>query len=263
MNRKIREFYEQFAEKLLREYVHGNARVARQFEFLKDAVPGHSQRILVVGCGIGEIVYFLATKRARKSYVLGVDLSLENISIAKKLFAHSRVEFRQGNILEDLQDGNWELIILPDVYEHIPVSERDHFHAVVHRLLAPNGSVLMTLPSCRHQQMLRERGCGLQIVDEDVTLADLIRMSRDLNAVITYYREITIWNSNDYIHVVMERGAGSSVQNLQEEHFCGKRKSCPPIFPFHFCKRMRVGFGVMCRYFKVWYRLRRIPIRNK
>ena len=46
------------------------------------------------------------------------------------------------------------------------------------------------------------------VVDEDVTLNDLVRLAEEVDGIVTYYAMMSIWETNDYAHVQIERGVG-------------------------------------------------------
>src|SRR5262245_30912064 len=120
----IRGFYDGFAAKFLEDYVHGNERVKRQCQFFSRVLSRDSRKILILGCGSGETAFHIATKIAPRARILAVDISPGALGIANKLFSHKRIEYKQADAIEQLPDGKWDYVILPDVYEHIPKEQR-------------------------------------------------------------------------------------------------------------------------------------------
>jgi 2-polyprenyl-3-methyl-5-hydroxy-6-metoxy-1,4-benzoquinol methylase len=203
---KIRGFYEEFATKFLADYIHGNERVKRQCQFFSMILPRESRKILILGCGSGEAAFHIATKVAPRARILALDISAAALEIANKLFSHERIEYRQGDAIERAPDGKWDFVILPDVYEHVPRERRGALHAELNSLMSKEGAVLLTVPSPAKQASLRTSGTGLQPIDEIVTLEDLLELATDVQAVITYFNVISVWERNDYIHAVIQRG---------------------------------------------------------
>ena len=192
---------------LIRNYVHGNKRVNAQLALLRDAVAPSVERVLVIGCGSGESAHYIAARIAKHAKIVGVDISPEAVRIARKLFPHRRIEYRCENAVAGPIENNWDVIVLPDVYEHIPAGDRNKLHANLKVMLAERGKVLLTLPSPGHQTALHEQGWGLQIVDETVTLNDLLILADDLDAPLVHYSWISAFQTNDYVHAVIEREA--------------------------------------------------------
>lgn len=202
----IAAFYDSFSDKLLRDYIEGNPRVDCLGQFLRDAVAAPTAGILEIGCGCGANAHYLATRVSPVATIHAVDISPRNIQLARLLFAHPRIEFRVADAAAvDL--GQHDVIILPDVYEHIEPARRDAFHANLARSLAPRGRVLLTLPSPAWQRAQRAAGEPMQIVDEEIGLAELQRLAADLQAELTYYAHVNVWRTGDYVHAVIERTA--------------------------------------------------------
>jgi len=206
MTREVEAYSDEFSQRFLKDIVEGNRRVDCQLALLSSAIPLDVRAVLVIGFGSGQGAHHVAAV-ARDATITGVDISTENQRIAQTLFAHPRIQYRKLDVTKDHLDGIYDVVILPDVYEHIPATSRREFHAQLNRLLAPAGRLILTLPSPGHQSMLRNRGEGLQIVDETVTLDDLIKLACEVNGAVTYFNSISVWGSNDYLHAVIERGA--------------------------------------------------------
>jgi SAM-dependent methyltransferase len=204
---EIRVYYDDFARSTFaRDYVHGNRRVERQHDFLRRAVPSCCRRILVIGCGYGDSSNYLARKITPGAEILAVDISSVCIAMARELHAHPNIEFRRLDVVKEGIPGRWDCIIFPDVYEHIPANARPILHGKLKKALTERGTILLTCPSPAHQDFLREKGEGLQVVDETVTLEDYLRLAEETDGLLTYYSVISVFRSGDYVHVVIERG---------------------------------------------------------
>ncbi len=73
-------------------------------------------RVLDVGCGNGALTYALAQK-AKK--VVAIDLSPENIRLAKERFSAPNVEYRVGDATKELGREKFDVIVLSNVLEHL------------------------------------------------------------------------------------------------------------------------------------------------
>lgn len=204
---RVEAYYNEFSPKFVEDFVHGNDRVKRQLDFFAEAIPPETRRVLVIGCGSGQGAHHIATRIATEARVLGVDISESNLRLASALFAHERVEYRRMDVTRETPDGEWDIIVLPDVYEHIPREAHARLHARLDQLLAPRGKVLFTLPSPGYQKHLYKTGEGLQVVDEIITMEDLVQFAANVKGELTYFRLISIWLTNDYLHAMIERGS--------------------------------------------------------
>jgi len=254
--RRIQDFYDAFSNQLVRDYLIPNRRIIAQMDFLRDSIPRNARRVLVIGCGTGQVAQYITRRIARHAHVLGVDISSQSIAIADALFSGRRLSFRRVDVTDDSIEGRWDVIVLPDVYEHIPVGKRERHHARLKRWLHDSGRLVLTLPSPGHQDLLGRRGTGLQIVDETVTLADLQKLADDLNAAITYFAMISAFGTNDYIHAVIERGSERVVPITRFDRLPIKRKRGWLAT----CRRFAVGPSGLLYY--PWRRLRLWRIRK-
>ena len=75
-------------------------------------------RVLDLGCGIGAVAYDIAEKAGAR--VVAIDFSHENIAQARQRFSHPRVQYVVGDVLRDLPDEAFEVVILSNTLEHLP-----------------------------------------------------------------------------------------------------------------------------------------------
>jgi len=97
--------------------VHSKHRHTRYHEFFINRIRA-GERVLDVGCGIGGVAYDVAENTGAE--VVGVDLSEADISTARLRYAHPRVRYVVGNVLRDLPDGSFDVVLLSNVLEHLP-----------------------------------------------------------------------------------------------------------------------------------------------
>lgn len=96
--------------------VHPKHRHIRYHDFFVNRI-GPGEHVLDIGCGIGALAYDIAERSG--AYVLGMDLSPDNIAEAGRRFAHPRVEYRVGNALQGIPPGHFDAIVLSNVLEHL------------------------------------------------------------------------------------------------------------------------------------------------
>ncbi len=207
MDASVESFYNSFASRLIEDYVQKNDRVQHQLRFLAAAIPSTTQSILILGCGSGESALFVATQVATAARILGLDISDANLRVARQVFRHERIVYQKADLTATSLAGPWDVIILPDVYEHILRGERGRLHAQLRSAVGKRGRILLTVPSPGKQASLYASGKGLQPVDEVVTLEDLMRLAGDVKGTVTYFNSISVWETNDYLHAVIELDA--------------------------------------------------------
>jgi len=252
MNSDPKAFYDAFTPQFVRDYIRGNARLERQFDFLKLAIPRSARRVLIVGAGSGESAHFIAQHAAPHAQVLATDLSSENQKLGKTLFAHSRVEYQALDITgPDRPAGDFDIIVIPDAYEHFPADTRKVVHAKLAALMSEQGQLLLTLPSRWKQHEVVSTGVGKQPVDEVVEVQDLLDLATDLGGTLTYLNTISVWNAHDYLHAVISRipdGLGPinpKARSLRE--IAGSRTLGSKVFR---------GLRAVCRWARVQHQKR-------
>lgn len=78
----------------------------------------NGQNVLDVGCGYGSVAFSIA-KYHKKSEVLGVDLDNNRLNQAIKNKKLKNLNFYKGDATVELPKGNWQVVVLSNVLEHI------------------------------------------------------------------------------------------------------------------------------------------------
>ncbi len=212
MAHDIQDFYNDWQVELLLDFVNSNPRASAAIRFAIKSLQNLEAAVVVdLGCGMGwssaELVRGFPRLR-----VHAVDLSPKLLQVGRALFQDPRLTFGD----QDVTKPGWrersglpstvDAFVMLDVYEHIPAEARPLFHSALAESLSPTGSVILTCPSAMHQKHLRTHNPkGLQPVDEDLSLEDVLRLARDLSAEIVHFQYVSIWNTNDYFHAAMVR----------------------------------------------------------
>jgi cyclopropane fatty-acyl-phospholipid synthase-like methyltransferase len=201
----IEKFYDQAVIGKLRGFVEGNARVEKAWQTIKKWSPESPQRILEVGCGIGDICWRMS-RYWKSSQVMGVDISPKSVEIAQKLFGHSQLSFSkiEGTLTKDQLSGTFDLIVLMDVYEHVSPELRNLLHEALRELRSDEGKIILTVPTPRFQNYLRcNKPENLQPIDEDISIATVQELAEGTDTEIFLYKEVGAWHQGDYTHIVL------------------------------------------------------------
>jgi cyclopropane fatty-acyl-phospholipid synthase-like methyltransferase len=205
------EFYDQFYEKLLSDFVGGNPRMESALQFSCEQLNlAQSSRILDLGFGLGWSSFEFSRARTAAE-IRGLDLSSKLTEIASEIFgSNPRICYECQDLTSNewisRQSQNFDACVMLDVYEHIPAKHRQGFHRALGHILSADAILVMTCPTPAHQDYLRkENPQGLQPVDEDITFDDLLILAKSLDAEITHLEYVSIWMRNDYFHVTIAR----------------------------------------------------------
>lgn len=75
------------------------------------------EKVLDLGCGQGALAFDLAEKGGCN--VLGIDLLESNIYKAVEKYSHHDVEYVVGNVLTDMPEREFDVVVLSNVLEHL------------------------------------------------------------------------------------------------------------------------------------------------
>jgi trans-aconitate methyltransferase len=203
--RAIESYYDgRIGEKIL-DFTRPLPRIEAAIQTLAEWAPADPRRILEIGCGIGATSWRMA-RAWPEAEVIGIDLSPASIEVASTCFKLPNLSYRAGFLEEQEFDGEFDLILLMDVYEHIASSGRPSLHAALKRLLSEESRLILMIPTPAHQNFLRaHHRQGLQPVDEDISFDQIAALAEAVSARVLYYREIGVWHYGDYFHTVLGR----------------------------------------------------------
>ncbi|HMR42580.1 MAG TPA: class I SAM-dependent methyltransferase [Saprospiraceae bacterium] len=105
------------------------------------------KQVLDFGCGMGGMTFWYATNW--NCEVTGLDIDGHHIEIAKHLQGKhgiKNVHFEKRNIVEQPLEGQFDLIFMNDVAEHIPLPVLKEILTQLKKALKPGGSLFITYP---------------------------------------------------------------------------------------------------------------------
>jgi trans-aconitate methyltransferase len=212
----VQAYYDERVEGKIRDFTHANPRIEAAVQLVAEWAPPQPKRILEIGCGIGATCWRMA-RAWPQAEVVGADVSLLSIEVAKTCFQLPNLSYRAGLVTEGVFAGTFDLVVLMDVYEHIALSERASLHRTIKSLLSDEARVIVTVPTPATQNDARKSNPSLlQPVDEDVTPADILSLAASTDAQLLYYREVGIWRYGDYAHAVVGRCQALADVRLRE-----------------------------------------------
>ena len=201
----VKDYYDGYAARQVRVGINERHRAIQGWLKQFGLRPG--QDVLEVGCGVGTQTELIAADLRGAGRLLAVDLSPHSVDLARaRLSGHPNVEFIAGDAVELELERVFDVIVMPDVIEHIPLERHLRLFANVRRWLRDTGFVLIHMPNpfflewCHHHR--REL---LQIVDQPVFAETLLANIRPNGLYVHYLNTYSIWvPEGDYQVVVLK-----------------------------------------------------------
>lgn len=205
---QIKTYYDSHMAGKIQGFVEGNKRVERAWKTIEQWTPKNPQRILEIGCGIGDICWRM-TRKWSNSEVVGLDVSPKSIAVAKTLFTFPQLYFVEGQLSKNTFSSKFDLIILMDVYEHIALEDRAKLHAALKEVCSDCGRIILSFPTPRKQLNLRQYYPDqIQPIDEDINISTIVDMASDIQTEVLLYQEVDVWHEGDYAHAVLGKREG-------------------------------------------------------
>lgn len=108
-------------------------------------------RILDIGCGSGQFLYFLRNQGFNRAE--GIDVDRDQVAIAQGLGLNAIVGDAQSHL--DRPGPSYDLIVILDVLEHLTRNELYQFMEAVVRRLGPGGRLIASVPNAESPDGLR------------------------------------------------------------------------------------------------------------
>ncbi|HQQ94477.1 MAG TPA: class I SAM-dependent methyltransferase [Bacteroidia bacterium] len=214
---EVKKFYNSFADHQKRLGI--NIRHRTIFKNLRNSGLENDCNVLEIGCGIGTVSN-LILRFLKKGCFVGVDISNESIETAKKLnSAFKNAEFRVSDMSDFTHPLKFDIVVLPDVLEHIPLEQHKHLFSVIRSLTHPDSVVLINIPepNCLNWAR-RHHPENLQIIDQSLSMQDLLNNvypnEFELYSLQPYALQFT---EPDYLSIVLKR-------KKEHEHYTRKSK---------------------------------------
>jgi 2-polyprenyl-3-methyl-5-hydroxy-6-metoxy-1,4-benzoquinol methylase len=170
--------------------------------------------VLELGCGIGTLTGLLAKELSPGGSVTAMDLSPVSIEAAgQRLSAFDNVHLLVADVLQTDLEGRFDVVVLPDVIEHIPLERHNELFERVASWVKPNGFVLLHYPNPHYLEWCRKHHPDrLQIVDQAVHVDVLSSNTYPHGLYIDCLETYSIWmREGDYVVAVLRPLAGTGV----------------------------------------------------
>jgi 2-polyprenyl-3-methyl-5-hydroxy-6-metoxy-1,4-benzoquinol methylase len=204
------DFYDDFVEH--QEAIGVNDRHRAILSQMRRAGFAPTDRVLEIGCGVGTLTELVAHELAPTGSLLAVDLSPRSIEAAKhRLQEFPNVELLAADVVTTDLERTFDMVVMPDVIEHIPL---EHHRALFGRIaswLDANGCIVINYPNPHYLAWCHEHRPDLvQIIDQPIHANELLQNAYPHDLYLDYLETYSIWiEEGDYVGVVLRPMSGT------------------------------------------------------
>ncbi|MBF0267953.1 MAG: methyltransferase domain-containing protein [Alphaproteobacteria bacterium] len=167
-------------------------RLTRYHDFFVDRILPN-QRVLDLGCGIGEVARSIAS-RVPGARVVGVDMDEKVLARAREIDNPPGLVFEKGDATSGIPVGPWDVVVLSNVLEHI--ERRVEFLRQLVAMASP-GLLLLRVPLFeRDWQMALRRELGVDFRSDPTHFIEptLAEFQAEMDAAgLEVTEKITVW----------------------------------------------------------------------
>lgn len=204
-NKEVIQFYDKYSSRQQRIGV--NKRHDSIFNLLKEKGLSPNHSVLELGCGIGTFTS-LIIPYLKHGEILALDISDKSIDIAKQTYSSPNTEFIATDATTyDFQGKTFDVIVLPDVLEHIPIDLHDALFKKLESVLSQNGFIFIHIPNPYFLEWCEtHRPQDLQVIDQPIKTDVLVENTYKNNLFIEELKSYSIWvRDKDYQYIVLRK----------------------------------------------------------
>lgn len=206
-NKQIEEYYDEYVFRQVKSGI--NKRHESIVQFCKDSCClNASSKVLEIGCGVGTATTLLSAIVTEGS-ILAIDISQKSIQEAKKALGNQQnVEFLVSDMTDFESKEQFDLIVLPDVIEHIPVDQHANLFHKLESCLKVDGKIMIHIPDPDYTDYIRDNKPELlQVVDQSLRFNDLVQSFSKTNLDVVYWERYSVFMKPfDYRRIILEHG---------------------------------------------------------
>ncbi len=199
------KFYDAYVDEQLKKGIN-HRHISIQELLIKKGLK-RNDVVLEIGAGIGTVTGLIA-KIIKKGKVVTNDISPKSIEVAKnRLSKFDNIEYLVGDIINLEVNQNFDVIVLPDVLEHILLDEHIILFEKFHKILKKDGWIFIHIPNPFYlEYVTKNHPENLQELDQPLHIEHLVNV---FNKTDFYIQELFNYSlyikENDYQYIVLRK----------------------------------------------------------
>jgi trans-aconitate 2-methyltransferase len=214
---EIEAYYDEYVERQLRVGV--NKRHHSILEKLKKSGLQSTNHVLEIGCGIGTFTSLLI-REVSSGQVVSMDISGASIRYANDHNTHANLKFIHADAANhDFGTQLFDVIVLPDVLEHIPIELHHQLFEKLAKVLKPSGFIFIHIPNPYYLEWCHEhRPDLLQVIDQPISTDILVQNTYSHGLIIEELKSYSIWVvHHDYQYAVLRKNGYQDFKQVIED----------------------------------------------
>lgn len=199
------EYYDDYVNRQLKMGVN-HRHYAINALLLKHGLKSHDN-VLEIGAGIGTITGFIAQK-VKHGSVTATDISGKSLEVAKKrLQKFSTISYLKGDVTDLDFNEKFDVIVLPDVLEHIPIAHHTDLFEKLYQILKENGWIFIHIPNPFYLDWVTKNQPELlQEIDQPLSLNHLVNVFDTTGFFVQHLDNYSVYvEENDYQALVLKK----------------------------------------------------------
>lgn len=201
-----RAFYDNYVDRQLRVGVNERHRAILDWAIQFGMEPHH--RVLEIGCGVGTVTGLLSAFLRDGGEIVAMDLSPKSIQAAReRIGQRANLTLIAGDVLGVDLEGPFQVLVLPDVIEHIPLGDHPRLFERLAAWVDPEGFILLHYPNPLHLEWCHVHTPDrLQFIDQPVPADVMVANAYRAGLFLDFYETYSIWVAEgDYVVAVLRR----------------------------------------------------------
>lgn len=202
----VDKFYDDFSDHQMEMGI--NHRHLSIHRYLERFGLENDHSVLEVGCGIGTVSELVLRSLSPNGDLLGIDISEKSIQIANdSLKKYGNAKFHVHDLCSKEIGNQFDVIIMPDVIEHIPLNLHKKLFQNVGKCLKDSGFVFIHIPDPNYLELsVRNNSPGLQVIDQPIHSHLLAENILNTSLYIHYLESYSIYNQcSDYQAIILRK----------------------------------------------------------
>jgi trans-aconitate 2-methyltransferase len=214
------EFYDKFSERQTKAGI--NNRHLSVIYHLEKAGLCKRHEVLEIGCGVGTVSELILRYLSDEGHLTAVDISPKSVAVSARLaHKYNNATFEVKDFTGEIIDKKFDVIILPDVIEHIPFVLYKKLFENLYEMLKSDGFIFIHIPHPNYLEwLIRNKREELQIIDQPVYTDRLLSVVYPIGFYVHYLKSYSIYTEGeDYQIVILKQKVISQNYNPSRSFF--------------------------------------------